>query len=154
MDLKFSFGASNPLPLASEGAGSASFGGPGAGVLELKISLQASEIVAEGLSGDGVSYARVQKPVTGEDPAALAAALRSVLARCGAELPEPLLGSVTAVVVSLGGFEAEVLRELGLVVTETSTSSSSVIQLSTVDESLQARTGISAGTPITAAGNG
>ena len=63
-----------------------------------------------------------------------------------AELPEPLLGSVTAVVLDLGGREAEALEGLGLTVSLASS------QLSTVDEALQARTGLAAGTPITTAG--
>jgi hypothetical protein len=144
MDLKFSFGASNPLPLSAEGAGSASAGllGAGSSVLELRVTLHDTELVCEGVSGDGGSYAKAQKSVVGDDPASLAAALRSVLARGGAELPEPLLESVSAVVIDLGGREAEALEHLGLAV------SPGTQLLAQVDASLQARTGISAGTPI------
>lgn len=139
MDLKFSFGASNPLPLGPEGAGSAS----AAGVLELRVSLSPSgdEMICEGVSGDGVSYGGAQRRIAGDGAGDLATTLRSVLARCGAELPEPLLGSVTAVVLSLGGREEETLEALGLVV-------SNGAQLGAVDGELQARTGIAAGTPI------
>lgn len=144
MDLKFSFGESNPLPLSSEGAGSAS---AGSSVLELRVTRSegGDELVCSGLSADGVSYATATRSVSGDDPGALAAALRSVLARGGAELPEPLLGNVSAVVLDLGGAEAETLALLGLAVSEGSA------QLSAVDAALQARTGISAGTPIRAA---
>lgn len=145
MDLKFSFGASNPLPLANSGAGAPGPGsGPGSNVLELQVSLSVDKqaLLCEGLSGDGVSYAKAQKALAQHDPATLAAALRSVLARAGAELPEPLISSVTAVVLAIGGDEAEVLSDLGLAVTPGAT------QIATVDDALQARTGITAGTPI------
>lgn len=145
MDLKFSFGASNPLPLSSEGAGSASSQAAGASTLELRVTLREHELTCEGVSGDGVSYARASRPLSDDEtPETLAAALRSVLARGGAELPEPLLGSVSAVSLSLGGREAELLGALGLTVVAGSA------QLSTVDDALQARTGIAAGTPINA----
>ena len=143
MDLKFSFGASNPLPLSAEGAGSAS---PGAtsSVLELHVTLvDGARLRCEGVSLDGVSYASAEKQTTsGEDPVALSAALRSVLARCGAELPEPLIDSVSAIALSLEGREAAALEALGLPV------SPSASVLAQVDEALQARTGIAAGTPI------
>ena len=144
MDLKFSFGASNPLPLVSEGAGSAS---PGAGssALELHVRLLDRTLRCEGVSLDGVSYASAEKRLTDEeDPAALAAALRSVLARGGAELPEPLIDSVSAVALSLDGREASTIEALGLAVSAHSP------VLAQIDESLQARTGIAAGTPIRA----
>jgi hypothetical protein len=143
MDLKFSFGASNPLPLSAEGAGSAS-PGPGASVLELRVTLGDGELVCEGLSGDGVAYASARRAVSGDGPEALAAAVRSVLARGGAELPEPLIGSISNVAMSLDGHEIEVLYALGLTVAADSPI------LAQVDDALQARTGIAAGTPITA----
>lgn len=143
MDLKFSFGAANPLPFSTEGAGAASQPGAGAGVLELRVSMttDGTEMVCEGVSGDGVSYARAHRAIAADDASSLAAALRSVLARGGAELPEPLLNSVSAVVLDLAGREAEVLAELGL-------TASTGTQLCTVDEALQSRTGITAGTPV------
>lgn len=147
MDLKFTFGASNPLPLSTSGAGSASAPGPGSSVLELRVTLLTDESLmrCEGLSGDGVAYASAEKSISDEDPASLAAALRSVVARCGAALPEPLIGSVGAIVLDLAGGEASALKALGLHVATGSTT------LAQVDESLQARTGITAGTPILAA---
>lgn len=145
MDLKFSFGASNPLPLSAEGAGSAS---PGAAssVLELHVTLvDGAQLRCEGVSLDGVSYASAEKQVSSEeDPASLAATLRSVLARCGAELPEPLIDSVSGIALSLGGREAAALEALGLTV------SLDAPVLAQVDETLQARTGLTAGTPIRA----
>lgn len=146
MDLKFSFGESNPLPISSQGAGSASLA-PGSSVLELHVTLVAgqSAMRCEGLSADGVAYASAEKQLSGEDPASLAAGLRSVLARGGAELPDPLLGSVSAIALSLSGRETEALGELGLTVAP----AGSPI-LAQVDESLQARTGIAADTPIRA----
>lgn len=148
MDLKFTFGASNPLPLASEGAGSASLpgglGGPGAGMCELRVRLNTAErsLLCEGVSGDGVAYSSAEKKLAGEDIASLASALRSVIARGGAELPEPMLGSVSAISLQLDGREAEALTELGLMV------SPGGAILAQIDEALQARTGITAGTPI------
>lgn len=144
MDLKFTFGASNPLPLSAEGAGSASAPGPGSSVLELRATLvhDGPLVRCEGVSADGVVYASAEKQAAGEDPASLAIALRSALARCGAELPEPLIGSVSAIAVDFGGAETEALSELGLLV-----SPGSPI-LAQVDAPLQARTGINAGTPI------
>ena len=165
MDLKFSFGASNPLPIS--GAGSLSAPPTPSSVLELRVSLSAdggldaatddvsdatdggSVLVCEALSGDGVSYARAMKRPAGDGPAALAAALRSALARCGAELPEPLLGSVTGVVLDLGGLEVAALEALGLRANAAPAMPGS--QLAAVDAALQARTGVAAGTPITAA---
>ncbi len=145
MELKFTFGASNPLPLQQEGAGSAS--APGSGVLELRVSFSPAgdELVCEGRSGDGVSYASTS--VRYEDRP-LHLSLRSALARGGAELPEPLLGAVNGIVLDLGGREAEALEGLGLTVAP---GASAGAQLATVDAALQARTGIAAGTPITAA---
>lgn len=155
MDLKFSFsggpdkhdhgdqggpsGGGVPLPFAGASSGSPL---STSSVLELRVSLVEGEMICEGLSGDGVSYASAQKQVLGDSDGALAAALRSVLARCGAELPEPLIASVTGVVLRLGGREPAVLRELGLAVAE------SGAQLASVDDGLQARTGIAVGTPI------
>ena len=144
MDLKFTFGASNPLPLSTEGAGSASSLGAGNGMCELRVTLNtdSGSLLCEGVSGDGVAYSSAEKKLAADDTASLAAALRSVLARGGAELPEPMLGSVSAIALALGGREAEALGELGLMV------SPGNVVLAQVDEPLQARTGISAGTPI------
>lgn len=161
MDLKFSFsgakssrdashdhdghahgaaGAAGGIPLPFAGAASAPLSS--SSVLELRVSLQGETMICEGVSGDGVTYARAEVSAGGRP---FAHALRSALARAGAELPEPLLGSVTAVVLDLDGREAETLEGLGLAV------SGGGAQLATVDEMLQARTGISAGTPVVVA---
>jgi len=163
MDLKFSLDASNPLPLATAGAGSAS---PGAGSsgLELQVSVEqpsagtdaaaggprAVTVVCEARSRDGVSYARVEKTANDRHPSALAAAVRSVLARAGATLPEPLLPAVSCVALALGGAEAAALVALGLPVDSRAEGDA---PLSAVDAALQARTGIAAGTPIRLAGS-
>ena len=144
MSLQFSFGAANPLPLVPDGAA----GAPAttSSVLDLRVTIEGgapATVVCEGISGDGVSYARAEKAVQDPDsPAGLAAAARSALARAGAELPEPLIESVTGVVLSLGGIEREVLAELGLNI------DADADPVARVDDALQARTGIAAGTPI------
>lgn len=152
MDLKFTFGAANPLPLATSGTGTGGTGGSGASsasTLDLRVTLESGQpavAVCEGLSGDGVAYARAEKAV--QDPASaseLAAAVRSVLARVGAELPEPLIDSVTGIVLALGGAEAEVLARLGITA---SASPDPSAPIAAVDEALQARTGVAAGVPI------
>ena len=53
-----------------------------------------------------------------------------------------LIESVTGVVLSLGGIEREVLAELGLNI------DADADPVARVDDALQARTGIAAGTPI------
>lgn len=155
MDLKFTFaGASSdhghdgapagiPLPLAgAPSPGETS--GQGSSILELVVTQtdDGSELVCEGRSGDGANYATARRAVTGSDNDALALAFRSVLARGGAELPEPLLGSVSAVVVFLHGRERDVLTALGVTVSPAGQ------LLGQVDDALQARTGIAAGTPL------
>lgn len=150
MDLKFSFGGASPdHDHSGHGSGGAPSGVPlpfaGAtpvplstsSTLELRVSLGEAAVVCEALSGDGVSYARAEKASGDRSPAALAAAVRSALARTGAELPEPLIGSVTDVTLALGGAEDAVLAELGLGGAP-----------SAVDAALQARTGIAVGTPM------
>lgn len=156
MELKFTFsgasadrhdqhaheGAPSGIPLPFAGASGAAPLSTSS-VLEFLVSLTPTddEIICEALSGDGVQYARAQKPLAG---ASLSSAVRSVLARAGAELPERLIESVTAVKLALGGRETEVLTELGLTV------SPATPVLAQVDAALQARTGIAAGTPILA----
>lgn len=139
-----------PLPFA----GAASSGQPisTSSILEIRVTrgtgaaaptdgtantsaVAAELVIAEALSGDGVSYGRAEKSITAGDAASLGSAARSVIARVGATLPEPLIGSVSAVVLSFGADGTEVLASLG-------------IANSAVDEALQARTGLSAGTPI------
>ncbi|NLA64937.1 MAG: hypothetical protein GX862_03210 [Leucobacter sp.] len=172
MDLKFTFSGSPSAQHDHDGAPAAmqlpfsttAVGSPQStsSVLELRVSLtpDGGEIVCEGISGDGVSYAKSSKQLSagaaqasaaqaepqGVDVAVatskLAAAVRAGVARAGAELPEPLIQSVTAIELDLGGREAEVLTELGVVV------STGTQQLGQVDGALQARTGVAAGTPI------
>jgi len=147
MDLKFSFGGASPasddapsgipLPFSTAPTSTSS-------VLELHLSRVADEsgsdlISCEAVSGDGVSYARAERSSAG---IGLSAAVRSALARVGPELPEALLGSVTAIVASLDGDEAEVFSELGLTVDPAAKPPA------LVTEALQARTGVAAGTPI------
>jgi len=163
MDLKFTFSGSSHDPGADDhdheghghGAGpgiplpfaGATNSGSTSSTLELRVSFIETDgtIVCEAFSGDGVSYARAEKAVSDRDPIALATAARSVLARCGAELPEPLIGSVTEVTLALGGAEAAALAELGLPLVQ---SLDPAAPISSVDDALQARTGIAAGTPI------
>ena len=125
------------IPLLFAGAPSSA-----SAVLDLRVSIVGEEVVCDGLSGDGVSYARSSKRFSDRSPAALAPLVRSVIARTGAALPEPLIASVTSVILDLGGDEAAVLTELGLPVSPGSA------QLGTVDAALQARVGVNAGVPI------
>ena len=160
MSLKFTFGGS-PADQHSHGDqhdhGAATPGIPlpfdvtpatslsSSSVLELRVTRRDDLIVCEGVSGDGVTYGRAQKAVSDDLVSTTAAAVRSVLARAGAELPEPLISSVTAVIIDGVGGDSEdvaVLRALDLevdIVADPPT---------TVSEALQARTGLSAGTPI------
>lgn len=161
MDLKFTFGGGTPAAEHTHGAESPGIPLPFAGatqqptsassVLELRVSIGADDegagaVRCEAVSGDGATYGKAEKAVHGEaSPALLAAAARSVIARAGAELPEPLLGSVSSLTLSFGGAEAAVLQELGLLVEPSLDPQAPV---SAVDAALQARTGILAGTPI------
>lgn len=146
MDLKFSFGGASPdhhdhgdapsgIPLPF--AGAATSLSSTSTVLEVRVTLAGDAVVAEALSGDGVSYAKAARSTVDHSPAGLAAATRSAIARAGAELGDPLVGSVSAIVLSLGEQTDGVQRELGLDAANFA-----------VNASLQARTGISTGTPI------
>lgn len=154
MSLKFTFGGATPagadhhehtpatpgIPLPFAGAASRSTSS--SSELELRVTLDDTAAHCAGVSGDGVTYAQASRALTGSSPAAVAAAVRSVLARTGAELPEPLIESVTAVTLALGGAEAAALAELGLTV------DAGADPLAVVDDALQARTGLTTGTPI------
>ena len=144
MDLKFTVGASNPPSHDHEGSDSPPFVAANASVLELRVTRNNNEITCAALSGDGVAYATISRILSGEDQQALAAAIRSALARCGAELVEPLIESVTAIVLSLDGEEANAVTALGL----TPRDAGEQAQIAEVDDALQARTGIASGTPI------
>ncbi|MBO1900878.1 hypothetical protein J4H92_02810 [Leucobacter weissii] len=157
MSLKFTFGGASPEPhdhsdRGADGAPSGiplpfvgASGGPPvstSSTLELRVTREGGELVCVALSGDGVDYARASKRLRVPGPSGLAAAARSVIARAGAELPEPLLGAVTAIVLSLDGAESAVLAELNLSIDRAGSPPA------TVDHALQSRTGIAAGTPI------
>ena len=146
MDLKFSFGGASPDQHDHDGApsgiplpfaGAATSLTPASTVLEVRVTLAGEAVVAEALSGNGVSYARAARSTVDLSPASLAAAARSAIARAGAELGDRLVVTVSAVVLALGEHTGAVLQQLELDAADPA-----------VSEALQARTGISAGTPI------
>ena len=142
MDLKFTFGGASPdhdhggapsgipLPFSTAPASSSS-------ELELVARLADGALVAEALSGDGVSYAHAETSAEDPDPAALARSARSALARAVAELEGPLSEAVTVVVLDLGAASEAVARELGL-----------DPAVPVVDAALQRRIGVNAGTRV------
>ncbi|MGJ0202993.1 hypothetical protein [Leucobacter sp. gxy201] len=161
MDLKFTFGGASPdhhdhggapsavpLPFTTSSGGSSS-------VLEVRARLEdaardASEaaetaqssgtrIIAEALSGDGVAYSTAAVALTGAETADLARALRSALSRAVAGLEGPLVDSITALVVDLGGAELEALAELGV---------DTELPVLVVPAALQQRIGVAESTPI------
>lgn len=159
MDLKFSFGGASPdrhdhgaapsgIPLPFAGAASTPVST--SHVLELRATLSnpdshAPTVIANALSGDGVSYARAEKLVTERTPAGIATATRSALARAAAELGDPLVQSVTAVVLQLGEHRTTAFHELGLA----SAARPGAAECEGVmTEVLQARTGVTAGTIV------
>ncbi|MBL3687593.1 hypothetical protein D3248_11600 [Leucobacter zeae] len=147
MDLKFSFGGASPdhhdhggapsgipLPFSTAPATRSS-------VLEVVVRRSGDApgaVVAEAISGDGVTYARaeVAAPET-RDPQALARSVRSALSRAVAELEGPLAESVTAIALDLDDSSADVLAALGIDPAAPA-----------VDDALQRRIGVSAGTAI------
>lgn len=144
MSLAFTFGGASSGHHDHEGAPtgvSLPIGAP-SNALELRVSLTDGEVVGEVFSSDGTSYARAVKAVTASDPDVVAPAVRSVLARAVAELPEPVQNSVGEIRLDLAGEESRVLAALGLRL------DGRVDPPSATDEALQARTGLAAGTPI------
>ncbi|MBK0418969.1 hypothetical protein JD276_07965 [Leucobacter sp. CSA1] len=165
MDLKFSFGGSEPehhdhgaasgttpdgvppggipLPFSTAPASSS-------GVLELAVRRSGGTLVAEAVSGDGVTYGRSEVRLGGEDPAALAAAVRSALSRVVAELGVPLAGSVTALTLDLAAAAHPVVAELGFPTHGDPGSAKPRDPGATAvtDTAFQRRTGIAAGTPV------
>ncbi len=148
MDLKFTFGGASPdqhdhggapsgvspLPLSAKPVSL----GPTSTVLDVVLRRADGELIAEALSGDGVTYGRA--PVTdapAAEDAAFARALRSALSRVIAELDSPLSESVTALVLDLGDDNAAALAALGL-----------DAAAPVVDAALQRRAGIAMGTPV------
>lgn len=148
MSLKFTFGGSNPdthdhsdTPSGATSLPLTSLQAPGSGPLEFMLALDSAQVSGEARSGSGVAYATASKPVTEQDAAVFAGAIRSVLSRLEAELVEPLRGTATAIEIAIapatGLNAAGLLSELGVDATTRA-----------VGEALQARTGVSAGTPI------
>lgn len=144
MNLSFTFGgASAGQHDHHDAAPSASLpSGPPSSVLQLNVSLRDGVARGAVISGDGTVYAQAEKPVPGFSHPEVASAVRSVLARAVAELPEPVQESVSEIRFDLGGPEAAVAQELGLAV------DLSADPPARIDDALQARTGITAGTPI------
>ncbi len=148
MDLKFSFGGASPdhhhddggapsgipLPFTTVTPGSTSAD------LEAAVRRDGALVVGEVVTGDGVTYARAEVPLHGEqqDPAVLGKAARSALARAVATLEGPLAESVRTVVFSLGADSRSAVQWLGI----------ADLAAPAVDEALQRRIGIAAGTPI------
>ncbi|MBL3700954.1 hypothetical protein [Leucobacter luti] len=164
MDLKFTFGGASPdhhdhgdapsgvsLPLTAKPVSL----GPTSSVLEITARRADSGIVAEAVSGDGVTYARAEVALpagpgadgadaadtdsadAGAQTAAAAKAVRSAISRVIAGLDGPLADGVTGLVLDLGADAAEVLTALGI-----------DPAAPVVDAALQRRAGIAMGTPV------
>lgn len=147
MDLKFSFGGASPdhhdhggapsgvsLPLSVKPVSL----GPASSVLEIVLRRADPQLVAEAVSGDGVTYARAEVELAADPtPAVLAKATRSAISRAVAELDGPMSDSVTAIVLDLGSDSAGLLTELGI-----------DPAAPVVDAALQRRAGIAMGTPV------
>ncbi|PRI09991.1 hypothetical protein [Leucobacter massiliensis] len=152
MDLKFTFGGASPDRHDHGGAPSGvplpfSTVAPGAGlstssVLEVRARRAGTAALAEAVSGDGVVYASAEVAFADDGPASLARAVRSALSRAVAGLEGPLAESVSAVVLELGDAGQKVLAELGIADAANAA----------VDEALQRRIGVGAGTPVRLAG--
>lgn len=91
------------------------------------------------MSGDGVAYSTAEVALTGRETADVARALRSALSRAVAGLEGPLVDSITALVVDLGGSELEALAELGI---------DTGLPVLVVPAALQQRIGVAENTPI------
>lgn len=141
MDLKFSFGGASPdhhdhggapsglsLPLTPASHASASD-------LVVVVSRDAEGVRGEVRTGAGVVYTSADVACANDD--ALPRAARSAAARAVAALEGPLAEQVSAIVFELGEQAPTVLAALGLDATTPA-----------VDESLQSRIGVAAGTPI------
>lgn len=111
---------------------------PAGGPLTFALSLEPARVTGEARSG-GVAYATAAKPVNGEDPAAVAVAIRSVLSRLEAELVEPMRGTAAAVELT-----ADPALDLAAVLAGLGAEPSAPA----VGDALQSRTGLAAGTPI------
>ena len=177
MDLKFTFGGASPdqhdhggapsgIPLPFAGAAST----PVSTSSELDVfvrlvtSSEGATAIAEVVTGDGVTYTRSEvelsrprtvggqlpraedAPIDAADTAALARAVRSAISRAVAGLEGPLAQSITAVKLDVPG-AAAVVAEIGADPAPISDPRA----LGAVGDALQARLGITAGTPLRAA---
>lgn len=149
MDLKFSFGGASPdhhdhggapsgIPLPFAGASATQVSTSNELDVVVRVDASGSEplVVAEVITGDGVTYARGDVTVDPNDPAALARAARSAISRAVAGLEGPLATAITAVELQLPEATA-LLEPLGVSAESPS-----------VTEALQARIGVAAGTPF------
>ena len=160
MDLKFSFGGASPdhshgeapsgipLPFSVAPVSTSS-------VLEVHVRVTDSQVIAEALSGDGVTYGRAELDQADRDPLALARAARSVTARVVAELDGPLAEAVTGLVLSLGGGEIAVIEALDFPVTPATEGADAAGSanaerpaVAVTSEPFQRRTGVVSGTPV------
>ena len=172
MDLKFSFGGASPdhhdhgdapsgIPLPFAGTASLPVSNSNELDVVVRIDRSATEplVVAEVITGDGVTYSRgdvllpegadqggADQAGADRDFAALAKAVRSAVSRAVAGLEGPLAQSITAIELQLASVGAGA---------DTVDAGAGVIQaldLSAddpqVSEALQARIGVSAGTKI------
>lgn len=138
-----------PLPFSTAPASTSS-------VLDVHVRREGDDIVAEAISGDGVTYARAQVPSgtaltsdatgairTSSDVdggvTALASSVRSAISRAVAELEGPLSEAVTGIRIALGTAGSEIAA---ILFPERSAPDQ------TTDAAFQRRTGVNAGTPI------
>lgn len=160
MDLKFSFGGASPdhhdhggapsgIPLPFAGAATAQLSN--SNVLDVVVRIDSSGaeplVVAEVITGDGVTYSRSEiacDPATVDpaspDIAALARASRSAISRAVAALEGPLAMSITSIELQMPA-GVVVIAELGADSGPTG---------AVVSDALQARMGVNAGVPIQA----
>lgn len=160
MDLKFSFGGASPdhhdhggapsgIPLPFAGASTTQVSTSNELDVVVRVDASGSEplVVAEVITGDGVTYTRSEIACdpsavdhTAPDVAALSRTARSAIARAVAALEGPLATAITSIELRLPA-SAVVIAELGA----DSTPAGAV-----VSEALQARMGVNAGVPIRA----
>jgi hypothetical protein len=151
MSLKFTFGGGSPdhHDHGSAPAGVAELpltpAPVGGGSLEFALTLEDARISGEARSESGVAYATAGKAVTGQGAAAAAGAIRSVLSRLEAELVEPLRTTATSIELVL---DADARARLGVDAAALLAELGADPAAPAVDDALQARTGITAGTPI------
>ena len=116
--------------------------GPASSSLDIVLRRSDAKLVAEAISGDGVTYARAEVDTdTDAAPETLAKAARSAVSRAVAELEGPMSDSVTAIVVDLGTDSVALITALGINLADP-----------VVDAALQRRSGIAMGTPVRVAG--